>query len=633
MKVIKKMCAYLLIGFLCCSSVLVSYEKANSCEAVSVALYIGAAVLGIGMLCYGAYYISDSENQEQIKESLTNYAEMTEENAKFCYESNKKLFNDFCDYVTENGGGSASVYTAAGQAYTVNDMKEHGFPDFEDWDETMKKQGSSASSGGFGNIWDKLSFGLELLDFICDFFEDDEYGNSGSAGTEQSYFHGDDDYINRETGEVNVFYHTRAFFSDWSYSDHMWYRLYKNFYGDITGFVDEEYKEDFRFALYCSSYMRIPYVGEEEFEEYPIDYNSPMLLFKMGNSSISSMGLSYIENGSKTFTRLSDGELENINYYEMYITFKVNNSNNAITSITSVLDMINATDYSDYVYLSANVPLFATCDEAIHYIETGDFSCALNLAPELQPTPTSVPIAEKDSAVAVYCNHFNGRSVTPSDVINVNYNIANDWDGTTENLTIILNDSDDEPTVTPGLTTKPIPTLVDDDGSNTTNNYIISITNILQPIQTTVTNIYNFFIIDTGQVKNSISLDFVPTASFTKLIDAFDKMAVSFGVDEYEYTGNGDDTEVDVIVDGVDLNGVATSQFLKTDYPVISIKCPKILENYVDTEVDGQKAIIICDFEDFAVYFVRFRQFINAVLWIGMLFYIMREVRVTFIVS
>lgn len=271
-------------------------------------------------------------------------------------------------------------------------------------------------------------------------------------------------------------------------------------------------------------------------------------------------------------------------------------------------------------------------EHAKAYICDGSLEGLLNGVPEATPTPVPTETEKPLTAVDIYCNYWGGRSVVPSDVVNTNYIIANDWDGTTENLTIILNDSDDEPTVTPGLTTKPIPTLVDDDGSNTTNNYIISITNILQPIQTTVNNIYNFFIIDTEQVKNSVSLDFVPTANFKKMIDAFDKMAVSFGADEYEYTGSGDDTEVGVIVDGVDLNGVATSQILKTDYPVISIKCPKILEDYVDTEVDGQKAIIICDFEDFAVYFVRFRQFINAVLWIGMLFYIMREVRVTFII-
>ena len=90
-----------------------------------------------------AYYVSDPENQEEIKESLSNYKNMTVEGAKVSYELNKKLFNDFVDYATSKGGGSAAVYTADGKSYTVNEMAAAGFPEFDDWDKEMKKTGKS----------------------------------------------------------------------------------------------------------------------------------------------------------------------------------------------------------------------------------------------------------------------------------------------------------------------------------------------------------------------------------------------------------------------------------------------------------------------------------------------------------
>lgn len=185
-----------------------SYEKANSCKAVGLALEIGAAVLFVGVTLYGAYYVSQPENQEEIKESLSDYKNMTEEGMKSAYEMNKKLFNDFCDYAISNGGGSAAVYMADGNSYSVNEMAQAGFPDFDYWDKEIKKQENPPSSGGLGNIWDALSFGLDLLDFIAKYFNDnnDENTNSGVGGIgfPQRYYMGDDGYKDYETGCVDI---------------------------------------------------------------------------------------------------------------------------------------------------------------------------------------------------------------------------------------------------------------------------------------------------------------------------------------------------------------------------------------------------------------------------------------------
>lgn len=603
MKVIKKISVFFLVCLLCFSSVFFSYEKANSCEAVSVAVFIGSVVLGVGALCYGAYYVSQPDNQEVIKESLTNYADMTVDNAKFCYETNKKVFNDFVVYATKNGGGSASVYTATGEKFSVDEMAEYGFPDFEDWDKQMRNQGSTLGA----SLWDKLNFGVDLLDFLCEFFEKEEY--TGGIGQEQSYFHGDSDYINRETGNVFINYSSRAVLKNWIYSDGgYWNHEYVSYNADIIGKVDEKYKEDFRFALVAvGTGNPIPPILCGEYSDYPVAYNTVWICQKMGAKKLN-MGIVYIKDRTENYRKVADGLVEEVDADDFYVSFRVNSDVHV-----SGHDLIQATNYKSYLYFSGNVPLFASYDEADYYIKTGDFSKALNLAPEVSPTPTVEPVVKKNTPVAVYCNYWGGRSVVPSDVVNTNYIIANDWDGTTENLTIILHDSDDEPTVTPGLTTKPIPTLVDDDGSNTTNNYIINITNILQPIQETVTNIYNFFVIDTEEVGSAINnINVLPTGKFDNFVSTFGNLSNIFS-------------------DNVQEECLEGQYGIK--YPVVKVQCPKILLDFVPDNSsvvfweNGTCYLVLADCIKFAKYFVKVRAFLKACIWIGMIFYLMKELK------
>ena len=183
-------------------------------------------------------------------------------------------------------------------------------------------------------------------------------------------------------------------------------------------------------------------------------------------------------------------------------------------------------------------------------------------------------------------------------MINVNYNIANNWDGTTGNLTIILNGSDDN--VTPGImpTASPVPTLLDEDGSNTTNNYIINITNIFQTIQTTVTNIYNFFIIDADTISEEMqNINVTPVSKFEKIVTRVSNLKSAFS----------DDVQDDSVQAGV--SGSSHGVY----YPVIKMKCPSALLDYLDADslldVKGRKYIVLIDFADWAVYFVRVRDF------------------------
>lgn len=205
MKVLKKICVFLLVGMITFTSTALSYQKADTCEAVSVGVGVGivAAILAVGGLCYGAYYVSQPENQDGVKQALSDYASTTVECVQLQYEMNKKLFNDFCDYAISKAGSNAAVYSADGKKFTVEDMKDEGFPSFEKWDEEMKKQSNKPSSG-FGSVWDKMSFGLDLLDFLISFFDDDDSHSSDDGSYPQLYFTGDDGYINRETGDVNI---------------------------------------------------------------------------------------------------------------------------------------------------------------------------------------------------------------------------------------------------------------------------------------------------------------------------------------------------------------------------------------------------------------------------------------------
>lgn len=565
MKVIKKICVYLLVGLLTFSSAFISYEKANSCKAVSFVLEIGTIILGVGMLCYGAYYVSDEENREKLKETMTDYKNMTTEAAQSTYEMNKKIFNDFIDYATSNGGGSAAVYSADGRSYTVNEMAAAGFPEFDDWDKEMKKQGDS-SGGGFGSIWDKLSFGLDLLDFVADFFEDNKQQSDGNYEKPFTIYTGDSGYINRSTGSFNGFVETDSCNSA-GMSPALW-EVSRNL-------PDNDYISKFRVAVLVESPTYAKYYdgyGGNTFRICCTVFDSK------GNADVGIIGI------SSTF-----GPWIPCNAYEGSYTFW-------------------GTDYTDITYISTNLPVFIDGGELRDYLLglTDGSNC--------------VNVSFSTKNVIQYCNYFNGKNVSPADIVNVNYNISNNWDGTTENLTVILNGSNDNvtPAVTP--TASPVPTLPDQDGSNTTNNYIINITNILQPIQETVTNIYNFFIIDTEEISLEINnINTTPVSKFNNFVITFGNLKNTFSNDTQEVLAAAGSTQ----------RGIS--------YPVLKVESPKILKDYVPDSVrleqDGKTYIVLCDCSKYAVQFSMVRTLLKVILWFGFIFYLLKELKVVISLS
>lgn len=615
MKFIKKICVYLLVGLLTCSSIIISYEKANTCKAIEIGIGIGLGIVTVALTLYGAYYVSDPDNQEEIKESLSNYKNMTVEGAKVSYELNKKLFNDFVDYATSKGGGSAAVYTTDGRSYSVNEMAAAGFPEFDDWDKEMKKQGDS-SSGGFGSIWDKLSFGVELLDFIRGFFNDNNVGFDTPDDHSQYYYIGDDGYINRETGEVNAFL----------FSDRKWHCSYDDYYPTDTYrfYYDYNYGvgTDKRIAVFVwtgdnSPHSTITYTDESG-KKYTKYYRYKAGLFAVVGS-IGSTNVEYLKGLTSYSARAYVGIVDGYAYRD--ITY----SSTAFfrTYYSCLYDDVSnsqSKNIANWDYVSSNLPIFDTYEHAKAYIENGSLEGLLNGVPtSVTATPEPTKADSPPTPVDLYCKYFNGKSVTPANVVNVNYNIANEWDGTTENLTIILNGSTD---VTPGITptSSPVPTLPDQDGSNTTNNYIINITNILQPIQETVTNIYNFFIIDTEEISLEINnINTTPVTKFGNFVTTFGNLQTTFSNDTQDVLAAAGSTQ----------RGIS--------YPVLKVESPKILKDYVPDSVkleqDGKTYIVLCDCSKYAVQFSMVRTLLKVILWFGFIFYLMKELKVVISLS
>ena len=160
MKVLKKLCICFFVNALCFCSVVSNYEKAYECHAVSVGVGVGVALL-VGVVLGGAYVISSPEVQDDLTDAYCDYKNMTVEGAKKSYEINKQLFNDFVAYAQENGAGSMCLYSSAGSSYTVAELSQAGFPDFDEWDDYFKK--SSGSGGGWKNIFDKILLGADLI--------------------------------------------------------------------------------------------------------------------------------------------------------------------------------------------------------------------------------------------------------------------------------------------------------------------------------------------------------------------------------------------------------------------------------------------------------------------------------------
>ena len=567
---------HFLVVFLCFSSVFISYEKANSCYAVGVALEVGAYVIFTGIVLTGAYVVATNDDvQSEIKDTFTDYKNATVENSKMLYETNKQLFNDFVAYAEENGAGSMCLYSSAGSSYTVAELSQAGFPDFDEWDDFFKK--SSGSGGGWNSILDKILLGADLIGLMKSFCNDKFY-EDGVNG--QLFYTGDDGYYNADTGECNIYFECRQ------YDDFVYNQYVARFVENILDSEPDAVLDTFRCCAYAESYY---YWNQVDWKGYRVSYNQLWrIYFKAayndvwGNQRLYDFYIDVsVNDGTSSKQRHAFGTFGLCFWDETTGRNSYDSSNNDITH------------YPDYI--SANIPFFANYSDAYNYLMGND----------REPT--------------------NGLGTTPSDLFLNNYSsnyitVNNVVDDVTNYYGIEV----EEPTVTPSsyVTIEPLPTLPNDDGSNTTNNYIINITNILQPIQQTVTNIYNFFIIDTEKIVLEIdNIDVTPASKFTNFVQTFSNLKNTFS----------DSTQDELNVAGSLQKGIV--------YPVLKVQCPQILTDFLpdnDDVVlfeDDIAYIILCDCGKYAVQFGAVRLILKAVMWFGFIFYVLRELKVVITLS
>lgn len=542
MKFCKRFFVYLLVAVVGFGSVMVSYQKASNCEAASIGLGIGFGILTVTGILVGAYLVADEEVQEEVKQSFVDYKNSTVEVAKVNYALNKQLFDNFVAYATAQGGCSALVYTSAGNTYTVDEMAAAGFPSFEKWDEHMKDSGSS--SGGLKNIFDKIMLAADLISLMKAFCNNEFYEN-GIDG--QLFYTGDDGYIDRSTGEVNIHFEIRDYYYDESTYDVYLSELNTNITDYDGGFGRTCSAENFRICAVAQSYISCKYW------HYQLNWRVLNCCWSIYLNSC-----------------YSNGVLEKINIPCYKNCELLGDSYSTIGSFG--LQFFNY-DKGEYLvgeesryfpdYISSNIPFFATWAEAAEYLSGAS----------LEP--------------------LNLLSGTPSDVFIDNY--SNTY-VTTTNIIDDVNEYSQEPAGTPTPTTEPTATPEP------------------LPVEQTVTNIYNFFTIDIDRISFELDFDFIPASKFTEINNVFTFLKNTTSEDTY------------------DENGI-----LITDYPKITMGVPEILLPFIGdaaiTDIEGNKVIVLCDFADYAIYFVQFRGFLNAVIWIGMIFYILRQFQVVFSLS
>lgn len=581
MKVCKKIYIYFLVGFLCLSTVLISYQKADTCKAVSIGIEIGVIITGL--MLSGAYIVATDEDvQRELKETYTDYKNATVENSKMLYETNKQLFNDFVAYAEENGAGSMCLYSSAGSSYSVSELSQAGFPDFDEWDDYFKK--SSGSGGGWNNLWDKIMLGADILGLLKNFCNDNFY-TDGIDG--QLFYTGDDGYIDRETAQANIYFEIRDYYN----ADYAYKTATFSYNGDITELGNFNANE-FKICAFANVYLTYHSCGGWSCRHVVNAVFNVYLNALYDDGSIGQISLPYSYNGAEsTGSSYSGGGSFGIKFFDHGTGTYYGNT--YIEELGRTLTIDDLRRYPDYI--SGNIPFFSSSAEASAYLSSSDTVAVQN--------KLSNTVSDR------FMDNYSGSYVTVQNIVNDVNNYYDTGD----------DDSNDDTTIV--VTATPVPTLSDDDGSNTTNNYIINITNILQPINETVTNIYNFFVIDTEAISLEINnIDVIPASKFTNFVQTFANLKNTFS-----------DNTQDEFVSCSSQRGIV--------YPILKVQCPKILTDFLpdnDDVVlfeDDIAYIILCDCGKYAVQFGAVRLILKVVMWFGFIFYVLRELKVVITLS
>lgn len=492
-----------------------------------------------------------------VNEAYENYENMTDEEKIKAYNEEQQYLQSMQTYMIDGSFGSTeycSVMTADGQVLTLAEALETATSMSQAEYIDMRKETNSPNPTktpgiNWGEIFIDSAVG-GLMDFVSSFLTDKKVETGGAVKPYTTYV-GDNGYKNFSDRSVVAFYECDAATSQGIVKFYN-YKTYSYPYNNIADNYKSKAFSNYRMAIYLDTSR------SEFFDGFG---RAPAFVMKTTLTSTGDVAGSAV---CGSFTYAFSGSTP-----------------------------------TSFTYMSTNMPIFTSLDECNAYLKGG--SSGNRFIPP-HPFP----------AINTTCNNYKNKVVSVNSVRS--YGVT----PTPKPTATPRPTATSKPTATPTPTPYPTWDKESGNGTNFTNyNFYTEVSNSFVNVQTTlnnisqsVTNIYNFFQIDTQEISYQMNFD-SPAYKFDSVNKNISALKSAFGSDSYD-----------------DNTGL-----LKADYPKISMKCPKILEPIVDTVgEDGIKEIVIVDFKDYALWFIRLRKFLEAIMWIGMVFLLMKEIKVVFTV-
>lgn len=493
-------------------------------------------------------------------------------------EYEQQYLEEMIEYYESYGGSPSKIayITADGSIVTLEEtLQAVTSMDIDEYIEMRKGSNSPTPSPGtdWGAIFiDAVSGGL--MDFLASFLND----KADEADYVRPYtmYTGDSDYIDRSTGAFTGFVE----------SDGLLYgKVVKGkFYYDFSTTVSSEHASTYRMAI--------------------LIYDNPAYMSSF-NSSGNSVGY-----GSSDAV-ISGNRLEIFDTYypsvdsaptPRKLSLNVNTRYNFL-SPSYFAYACGPNNYLSFTHLSTNLPVFTDADAMAAYLKGETTANDCNVRPQ--------------TAINDLCNNYKNKVVTLTSV--------DDYGVTPTPTPSPTPKPTSTPTPSPTPTPTPFPTWSGEGPENfTTYNFYTEVSNSFVNVQTTlnnisqsITNIFNFFVIDTEEVSQEInSVNVLPTSKFKDFVATFGNLKNTFSNETQDV-----------------LNEAGVTNQFGISYPVIKVQCPKILLDFVPDNPsvvlyeNNVCYLILCDCSKYATYFIKVRGFLKACIWFGMIFYLMRELK------
>lgn len=528
-----------------------------------------------------------------VAENTPSYSlgDMTEAEYLQLYNTEQQYLQDMKFYMIDGSFGSTancSVMTADGSILTLEEaLNTATSMSLDDYMEMRKNSNNPTPSPGidWGAIFIDGAVG-GLMDFLESFLTSERVEKEGYEYP-TTFYTGDSGYINRSTGEFNAFIEFDTLSNPYT-------KVTKGGGLEVLGGID---------ALKPNE-TNITHTTEHARAKYRVC----LLIDDSDSNSWSSWIDHYYYDGNGRATGFSSSVLGYTNCVVLQTAgFSMSSDDDDLycqkrSSVNYIAFL--GSDYKDFSYFSTNIPVYDNYADAESYI--------LGLS-----RPVGVEHEPYYADISNLCNSYKNKIVTLTTVESYGVTPTPTPSPTPRPTST--------PTPSPTPSPTPFPTWSGTGPENfTTYNFYTEITNILNPIKTTInnvnqsiTNIFNFFVIDTQEVSQEINnINVLPTSKFKDFVTTF---------------GNLKNTFSNETQDALSEAGI-TNQY-GISYPVIKVQCPKILLDYVP---DNPSVVlyendicylILCDCSKFAKYFIKVRYFLKACIWFGMIFYLMRELK------